>query len=84
MTDAMEVLFAHAQDWLIKPLLTAEPEYEDLLRTTAQQEQRLRAMLSDDAKQALDDLLGERNLLSSLYEQALFRTGFQLAIELSR
>ena len=84
MTDAMEVLFAHAQDLLIKPLLVAEPEYEDALRHADRQEQRLRAMLSDEAKELLDDLISEKNLLSFHYEQAMFRAGFRLAMELSR
>ena len=83
MTEAMEVLFAHAQDWLVRPLLVAEPEYEDALRHANNQEQRLRAMLSDEAKELLDDLIGERNTLFSFHEQALFRAGFQLAMELS-
>lgn len=84
MTDAMEVLFAHAQDWLVRPLLVAEPEYEDLLRATNSQEQQLRDILDDEAKTLLDDLISERNTLFSLHEQALFRAGFQLAMELGR
>lgn len=83
MTDAMEVLFAHAQDWLVRPLLAAEPEYEDLLHATNAQEQRLRALLNDEEKRVLENLIDEWNTLSSLHGQALFRAGFQLAMELA-
>lgn len=84
MTDTMEVLFAHAQDWLVRPLLVAEPEYEDILRHADSQEQRLRTLLNDEAKQLLDDLIDERNTLSFFREQAMFRAGFQIALELGR
>lgn len=84
MTDAMEVLFAHAQDWMVRPLLAAEPEYEDRLRAVNKQEQRLRAMLDEEAKALLDDLIDQRNLLCSYHEQVLFRAGFRLAMELER
>lgn len=84
MTDAMEVLFAHAQDWLVRPLLAAEPEYEDIRRHTNSREQRLRALLSDEAKQLLDGMIDERNTLTSFYERTMFRAGFRLALELVR
>ncbi len=84
MNDPMEVLFAYAQDWVVKPLLLAEPEYESLLHDADRQEQRLRSMLNDETKQLLDTLMDERDTLSSLYRQALFRAGFQTAVELSR
>lgn len=84
MTDAMEVLFAHAQDWLVRPLLTAEPEYEDLLHTADKQEQHLRALLNEEEKELLDNLIADRNTLFSFHEQALFQTGFRLAVELGR
>ena len=84
MSDAMEVLFAHTQDWLIKPLLTAEPEYENVLRHADSQDQRLRAMLNDEAKKLLDSLTDERNLLSFYREQALFHAAFRLAMELTQ
>lgn len=84
MTDAMEVLFSYAQDWLVRPLLMAEPEYEDVLRHADSQEERLRALLSDKEKELLDGLIDERNTLFMFHEQALFRAGFQLAMELGR
>ena len=84
MTNAMEVLFSYAQDWRLRPLLVAEPEYENTLRHANSQEERLQAMLSDEGKELLDDLISERNFLLSFHQQAMFRAGFQLAMELSR
>ena len=84
MTDAMEVLYAHAQDWLVLPLLTAEPEYDVTMRAADSREQRLRAMLSGEGATLLDELMDERSLLSALREQAMFRAGFQIALELGR
>lgn len=84
MTDTMEVLFNYAQEWLEKPLLLAEPEYESVLRRVDSQEQRLQAMLSDEGKELLDHLISERNFLLSFHQQAMFRAGFRLALELGR
>lgn len=84
MTDAMEVLFAHAQEWLEKPLLLLEPEYENTLRHADSQEQRLRAALNEEEKQLFDSLIDERNTLSFFHGQAMFRAGFRLAMELER
>ena len=84
MTAAMEVLFSHAQDWMVRPLLLAEPEYEDTLRHADSREQRLRAMLNEEETQLLDGLIDERNALFFFQEQALFRAGFQTALELFR
>ncbi|MBD5134060.1 MAG: hypothetical protein HDT38_06280 [Clostridiales bacterium] len=84
MTNAMEVLFSYAQEWLEKPLLLLEPEYENALRHADSQEQRLRAALNDGEAQLLDSLIDERNTLFFFHQQAMFRAGFQLALELSR
>ena len=84
MSDSMEVLFSYAQDWLVKALLTAEPEYGDALRHADSQEQRLRALLNGETEDLLDNLIDERNLLFSYHGQALFRAGFRLAMELGR
>lgn len=41
-------------------------------------------MLSDEAKQLLDDLTDEQNLMLSMEAEVMFRAGFQIAMELSR
>lgn len=84
MTAAMEALFDYAQDCLEQPMLLLEPEYESILRSIDSQEQRLRAMLNDEAKQLLDNLIDERNLMLSMEAEVMFRAGFQIAMELSR
>ena len=69
---------------MVRPLLVAEPQYENVLRHADSQDERLRALLSDERKELLDGLIDERNTLFALHEQALFRAGFQIALELSR
>lgn len=84
MTDAMEVLYSYAQDYMVRPLLAQEPEYADALRCADQQEQQFRALLDDAGRERLEALLDERNLLAFHQEQAMFYAGFSLAVELSR
>lgn len=84
MTNAMEVLFAYAQERMEKPLLLSEHEYSNARLCAEKQEERLRAMLGGEAAQLLDDLLQEQALLLFFCKQAAFRAGFQIALELSR
>lgn len=84
MTDAMEVLYSYAQEWLEPALLLAEPQCAEAQRCADEQEKHLRALLSQEALQCLEDFLGERDLLHFFEKQALFRAGFQVAMELSR
>ena len=84
MTDAMEVLFSYAQDWLEPPLLLSEPEYANVQRCVKEQEKRLRSMLNTEAEGSLKNFLDEQRLLLLFENQAMFRAGFRLAMELSR
>ena len=84
MTDAMEILFDHAQERLEKSLLLLEPEYETARRHADSQEQRLRAVLSGEETEILESLIDEQNTLSYFHGQAMFCAGFRLAMELSR
>ena len=52
MTKVMEVLFSYAQDYLEKPLLLLEPEYETTLHHANSQEQRLLALLDEGGQGA--------------------------------
>ncbi len=83
MTDAMEVLFSYAQEWLEPALLLGEPQCAEAQHYSAEQEKRLRAMLNQEALQCLEDFLDEQKLLLFFEKQALFRAGFQIAIDLS-
>ena len=84
MTDAMSVLFSYAQDFLETPLLLSEPEYANVQRCVEDQKKRLRSKLNTEAEECLESFLDEQRLLLLFENQALFRAGFRLAIELSR
>lgn len=84
MSDAMEVLYSYAQDYMACPLLAKEPEYSEILRCADKQEEQFCALLDDAAQERLEALLDERNLLAFHREQAMFRAGFSLALELMR
>ena len=82
MTDAMEVLFNYAQEHMTNSLLCQEQEYASVRRCVEKQQESFFASLSGSAQERFDDLLDEQNLLSSLYGRAMFRAGFQIALEL--
>ena len=84
MTNTMEILFSYAQEWLEPALLLGEPQCAEAQRYTAEQEKRLRVLLTSEALQCLDDFLEEQKLFLFFEKQALFRAGFQIAMELSR
>ena len=84
MTDAMSVLFSYAQEFLEPSLLLSEPEYGNVQRCVGAQKQRLRSMLNTEAEECLESFLDEQRLLLLFENQAMFRAGFRLAMELSR
>ena len=84
MTDATEVLFCYAQEHMIHSLLHQEHEYANIRHCAEKQEETFLALLDDAAQKHYEHLQKEQNLLSFLYERAMFRAGFQLAMELCR
>ena len=84
MTGAMSVLFSYAQEFLETPLLLSEPEYANVQHCANEQEKRLRSMLNEEAQKCLENFLNEQNLLLFFENQAMFRAGFRLAMELFR
>ena len=84
MTDAMSVLFSYAQEFLETPLLLSEPEYANVQHCVDEQKKRLRSMLNTEAENCLENFLDEQRLLLLSENQAMFRAGFRLAIELAR
>ena len=84
MTDAMEFLFQYAQKHMLCSLLNQERDYDNISLCAEKQEESFLALLDDAAQKRYEHLQKEQDLLSSLYERALFRAGFRLAIELSR
>ena len=84
MTDAMEALFQYTQEHMVHALLYRENDYANIRLCAEKQEEAFLALLDDAAQERYKHLQNEQDLLSSLYERALFRAGFRLAIELSR
>ena len=84
MSDAMEVLFSYAQDWLKPPLLLCVPEYSEAKRCAAEQEKRLLPILDDEAEKCFKNFMKEQELFLFLENRAMFQAGFRLAMELSR
>lgn len=84
MTDAMQVLYQYAEEHLVHPLMEQNPEYSSTRFGVEKQEETLRALLDDEATELFNKLLDERNRLDFIYEEALFRSGFQVALELLR
>ena len=84
MTEPMEVLYQYAQEHMVLSLLRQEREYGCISRCVEEREEQLRALLEVEAGQCLEKLLKEQLRLASLQEQALFQSGFRLALELTR
>ena len=84
MTDAMQALFLYAQEHLIRSLLDAEPEFNNVVSCVERQDTSFRALLDQTTEERFDKFLAEESLLDLLNEQAAFRAGFQIAMELSR
>ncbi len=84
MISAMQALYNYAQEHMVHRLLTQDPEYAEVLRCADRQEEQFRALLDDAGQERLEALLDERGLLVFHQEQAIFRAGFRLALELMR
>lgn len=83
MTDAMQVLFLYAQEHMVRSLLSQEREYANIHLCVEKQEEAFRTLLDEKAQERFDNLLDEQDLLSSFYGRAMFRAGFQIAMELA-
>lgn len=84
MTDAMKVLYQYAEEHMVHPFMTQTPEYSRICFHVEQQGEAFRAMLNDEMTQSFEQLAAEQHQLDFIYEQALFRAGFQIALELMR
>ena len=82
MTDAMEALFLHAQEHLVRPLLDEEPEFSSVASCLDRQEKSFRALLDEEIETRFDKYLSEQTLFNLLNERAVFCAGFRLALEL--
>ena len=84
MSDALEVLYSYAQDYMLRALLAEEPDYRDALLHADRQEEQFRDALDERGRERLESLLEEYNQLAFHRGKALFRVGFRLAVELGR
>ena len=83
MTDAMNVLYSYAQDYLEKTLLALEPDFAEAQREVQAQAEAFLTLLDDRGRELFDDLLDGQHHLSSFHGQAMFRAGFQIALDLT-
>lgn len=84
MANLMDALYSYAQDYLLRGLLDREPEYANVCRCADRQERVLWELVGEENKEPLEGLLEERKLMSFYEGQAMFRAGFQVAVELLR
>lgn len=83
MTDLMRTLY----DYVLtqsEPYLAVYPEYRDFCRRAAEKEQSLRADLSQEEEQLLEDMLGELWLRRQAEQEAAFCAALALCRELNR
>ena len=64
--------------------LAVYPEYEDFRRLAAEKEKALRALLSQEKTQLLEDLLGELWLRHQAEQEAVFQASLGLCRELGQ
>lgn len=83
MTDLMSTLY----DYVLtqsESYLAVYPEYPDFCRRAAEKEQSLRANLSQEEEQLLEDMLGELWLRHQAEQEAAFRAALALCREINR
>ena len=83
MSDLMNTLYEYALTQS-KTYLAVYPEYEDFCRRAAEKEQSLRANLSQEGEQILEDMLGELWLRHQAEQEAAFHAALALCRELNR
>ena len=84
MSNLMDVLHAYAQDHEIEVMLRQDDSYMESVRCIRKQETRLRALLDEASEGVLNEFLDEQKLLQFKEEEAHFRAGFRMAVELTR
>lgn len=84
MTDLMDALYTYAQENRMMDYLSRDKEYRQSSHYIEQHTEALRTVLPPEQAALLDKLLGEQ-LVSHLSElQAIFLSGFSMALELFR
>ncbi len=84
MTNAMDVLRQYAEEHMVRPFMTQDPEYSRTRFCVEKQEESFRALLNEETTKLFEKLQAEQDQLDFIHEQALFRAGFHVALELFR
>lgn len=85
MTDALlDILHSYAREHEVEAILIRNDKYRESEKSTRRQEARLRALLDETAANVFNDFLEELRLLQFWEEEAHFRAGFRMALELTR
>lgn len=84
MSDAMEALFAYAQEHRLPAYLYQDENYMVSAACAEKQEALVRAALAKRDRIHLEDLLAEMEIEQCARDRAAFRCGFRLAMELGR
>ncbi len=84
MTERMDAFYTRVGKTLVEDILHEDGEY--LVRTSRQDDEvkRLLGVLNQDTALLVDNLLTEQLAIGELREEAYFRAGFRLALELTR
>ena len=83
MTDLMSTLYNYVLTQS-EAYLAVYPEYPDFCRRAAEKERSLRANLSQEEEQLLEDMLGELWLRHQAEQEAAFQASLALCRELNR
>ncbi len=82
MTDLMQALYTFAQKNHAAKHLSCDMEYQDSVDCARKGEQALRATLTADQNERLDALFGEQFIYHSAELEAMFQSGFSMALNL--
>lgn len=84
MTSLIDAIYDSACKIMIPEILNGDGEYLVRERCFDLELEQLYADLSQAEAARVDDLLAERIMMDQLREEASFRAGFRLALELTR
>ncbi len=84
MIEPMKILYRYAEEHMVYGLLEQERKYADARQCAEKSAQSLRALVGEAHEDELEAWMDEQNLLVFFHGQALFRAGFQIALELTR
>lgn len=84
MTNVMKVLFQYAEEHMVHSLMIQTPDYLQIRSNAIKQEEAFLALLTKETAERYEKMMAECHRRDYIYEQALFRAGFLIALELIR